>query len=102
MDDRCYVITRADLPVPQQAVQAAHAAQTFAGRHPGDYAQTTLVVLTVPDEPALRALRARFEATPARLTAFHEPDRGGELTAFCAAGASARRLCARLPMAFTP
>jgi hypothetical protein len=54
------------------------------------------------NEPALRALRARFEATPARFAAFHEPDRGGELTAFCAAGASARRLCARLPMAFTP
>lgn len=101
MGDRCYVITRADLPLAQQAVQAAHAAQTFAGQHPGDYARTTLVILTVPHESALRLLHERLGRTPARLAHFHEPDRGGELTAFCAAGSSVRKLCAKLPMAFT-
>jgi hypothetical protein len=35
----------------------------------------------VPDEAALRAACARLDAAGVRYAAFHEPDRGGELTA---------------------
>lgn len=52
-----YLVVRDDLPRGFQAAQVAHAAGSF-GQHPPE---THVVVLSVPDEPALRDLARRLD-----------------------------------------
>jgi hypothetical protein len=82
------------LPAGAQAVQAAHAAITYALTYPvaRDH---TLVLLAADDELDLAFLCdcAYREGVP--FTAFHEPDLGGSLTAVAMGdGKAARRLTA--------
>lgn len=84
--ERLYVVVRADLPTPQQAVQAVHAAQAFAVEHPAAHlswyrGSNTLALLSVADESSLLGLsgKARMRGVPSSL--FREPDRGNEATA---------------------
>jgi peptidyl-tRNA hydrolase len=75
------VIVRSDLPLGFLAAQVVHAA--------GESSQgnlnhgTNAVVLAVPDEPALEAMRLRLEAAGVAHVAIHEPDApwNGQLTA---------------------
>lgn len=61
-----------------------------------------LVLLAVPDEPALRALYASLSALEAPLVATHEPDLGTALTALAAGPARrVRRALVGIPLAFT-
>ena len=90
-------MTREDLPQAVQAVQSAHAAIEYAARHPGS-AGCTLVMLTVPDEPALWLTAAKLELRDADVEQFREPDLDGALTAIAAAGPVAAKRLARLPL----
>lgn len=102
MDRRCVVVVADDLTTAQKAVQAAHAAQVFAGRYPGRYDSTTLVIVEAPTATLARIDQtAVFEPeSRLRLARFCEPDLGGRLTAVCVAGAAARKYVSRLPLAF--
>lgn len=100
--DRIYIIVRSDLAPGLQIAQAGHALRSFAAAHPeldrSWYAGgNNLVVLAVPDEPALAQLLAQLQAQCA-VAAFHEPDLGGQLTAI-AAGGEAKRYLRHLPLA---
>lgn len=68
-----YVLVRQDIPLEQQMVQACHAALEagFAFEMP---AQTSsLIVCTVPDEPALLTARERLQRYGIRSQLFFEP-----------------------------
>jgi peptidyl-tRNA hydrolase len=101
--DKLYLVTRTDLSPGQRAVQAAHAIPEFAVEHPDLYrawheGSNTLAILEVPNEAALKRLLERAERRGLHFSEFHEPDRGGELTA-AALGPAARNLCRDLPLA---
>jgi hypothetical protein len=67
-----YIICRADLPRGVQAAQLVHAAGESS---PGNLSPgTNAVVLTTPDEPALRALAERLEAAGVAFVRVEEPD----------------------------
>jgi hypothetical protein len=73
---------RTDLPVPQQIVQACHAAIEVARSFlPPNLPHPHLVVCAVADERRLYACLNRLHRLGIACRAFHEPDRGGELTA---------------------
>lgn len=104
--EKLFLITRSDLPEGDRAMQMAHAFREFIEQHPEiDRAwyknSNTLVGLEIGDEKALAGLleEARWKGIPA--SPFHEPDRGNELTAI-ALGPTGKRLCRRLPKAFSP
>lgn len=60
---------------------------------------TYLILLTVPDEDALKALRVLLEAHDQTISAWHEPDLDDALTALSVAPTeTARRLLANLPL----
>ena len=96
------MVTRADLPPGDQAVQAAHAALAFSVRHPDiaaswDREGGSLLFLCARDETALRWLlddsgQAGHPAVP-----FYEPDLGNALTAVAVWDAA--RLCRKYPVA---
>lgn len=98
--DRLYLVTRADMPPGDQATQAAHALSAFAVDHPELHRAwhsngKNLILLAIPDEPALRAL---YATTDVEKACFTEPDMNGELTAIALSGA-ARRAVSCLPLA---
>lgn len=67
-----YVIVRKDMPKGVQAAQIVHAAGESS---PGNLAEGTYaVVLEVPDESALRAVKARLGLAQVALVAIYEPD----------------------------
>jgi hypothetical protein len=100
--DKLYVVVRGDLSPGQQATQSVHAALAFAYEHPAVMARwyadsTYLVLLAVPDLAGLEAAAARLSHLV--VTAWHEPDMGGELTAVVVEpGAGASRLLSNLPL----
>jgi hypothetical protein len=96
------VVTRADLPPAQQAVQGMHAALAFAVAYPETIrawhnSSQVLVLLSAADKAALEQLHYDL---PLWLDVweFHEPDRDGELTAIAVEPAGADWL-SRLPLA---
>jgi len=102
MADKLYLVTRADLPPGQQAVQAAHALRQFTADHPDVdrrwfETSNTLALLVVPDESSLDQLlhKARRRGP---VSEFREPNRGNELTAV-AIGPWGKSVVARLPLA---
>lgn len=96
--DKLYVIGRKDLPPGLRAAQLGHACISWVlanGRPPKN-----LVLLEVPDLGALHdvcALIAHID--PEDHTLFHEPDLGGEFTAFATAHPDAGRVLSSLPLA---
>lgn len=102
---KLYLITRADLSIAQQAVQAAHALQEYNVLHPGPVlewyrASNTIAFLAVPDELALFDLVDVARARGYTTAPFREPDRNDELTAVVL-GPEAHRLVRRLPLALS-
>ncbi len=89
-------MTRRDLRPGTQAVQSAHAAVEYAGRHP--CTGCTLVMLTVADESALALTAAKLEMRGADVERFREPDLDGALTAIAAAGPVTAKRLASLPL----
>lgn len=101
--DKLYLVTRADLPAAQRAVQAAHALRAFVDEHPDVdrrwfQESNHLAILEVPSERDLVELARQATGAALPVAGFWEPDRGGELTAV-ALGPAAKRLCRRLPLA---
>ena len=94
---KLFLITRRDLSIAQQAVQAAHAMRQFKHDHP-TVEQTwfensnTLALLEVDDEPALVKLLERASWRDIEASGFREPDRQNELTAI-AIGPRGKGLC---------
>jgi hypothetical protein len=106
-ESKLYVVVRSDLSPGQQAVQACHAALALA--ESGVAVPDTLVLLAVPDEPALLQLADRIAlgcALPCgyrlQLEVFCEPDLGGQATALATDEEAARPLLRDLPLALTP
>lgn len=95
---------RADIPPGLQLAQTAHAAIAAALRWPAPIREWNLesnnvVVVAVPDEPALISL-ARLARVDLDVVVFHEPDLGDEATAIALEpGTFARRLCSSYPLA---
>jgi hypothetical protein len=103
MVDRLIVVTRSDLTAGQQAVQGMHSIVAFIVRHPIKallwfLRSNTLAFVTVPTEDALGVLLGNAREQRVAAAGFHEPDRGGELTAICLAPQGAG-LTKRLPLA---
>ena len=101
--DKLFVVVRADLEPGQQAVQSAHALVEFIAEH----AETAkewrarsnfLALLSVANEVDLKDVARRALERGVRVSAFHEPDLGGALTAI-ALEPAAKRVVARLPLA---
>lgn len=63
-------------------------------------ASNTLAFLAVRDEQALGVLKRRAIDRAVPVAAFHEPDRGGELTAI-AIGPDGKKLTRGLPLALS-
>ena len=91
---------RADLKPGLQAAQACHALRLFSAEHPEEdrawyEGSNNLVLLQIPDEKELLALRDQVNGCPASL--FREPDVDDEATAL-ALGPGSRRLISNLPL----
>ena len=97
-----YVVVRSDLSPGLQIAQASHAAFGLFSQMPllverWHRDSNTLVVVSVPDEAALRHLRA---ISPVKSFSMIEPDLGHQMTAVALAPLpGAQRLCANLPLA---
>jgi len=77
------LFVRKDLPLPQQLVQAAHAAfemGTQSDRHDNP---NFLVVFQVSDEMSLMKAAWRLQQGGISFTLFEEPDRDNEATSLC-------------------
>lgn len=104
--DKLILVTREDLKLGQQAVQAAHALREFGEKHPEIdrlwYGKSNyLALLVAPDEEALNALVVKARRRGIRLAEFREPDLHEALTAVAMEpSVAARRLCRKLPLAF--
>ena len=101
--DKLYIVVRADLPPGARVAQSVHAAFQIAHECPALVAcwlasSANLVVLEVPDEAALVALRARAELAGVPASLFRETDLADAATAL-ALGPAARRLVSSLPLA---
>ena len=100
---KLFLVTRADLPAGDQAVQAAHSLREFVAHHPEIdlhwyRTSNTLAFLAAKDEPALEALCAKAARLGLPFAVFTEPDRDDELTAV-AFGPDCRKILSHLPVA---
>lgn len=78
-----YAITRKDLSIPQQAVQAGHAAIEASRAYLGkDDEHPSLIICTMKSESQIRRAADELERQGIKLKRFFEPDRGNEMTAF--------------------
>ncbi len=103
--EKLYVVVRADLPPGAQLAQSCHAVSAFAADFPKTHEDwhrhgQNLVVLQIPDEPALTALLEFAIGSDAveRVSMFREPDFGHQLTA-CAFDEGISRYVSSLPLA---
>lgn len=100
------IIVRRDLSPGDQATQASHAAFQYSQEFPvpcADWFKKSnyIALLSVKDEQSLDMLRAVLERNGCAVSAVREPDLGNALTALAIGpSAEARRLTARLPLAF--
>jgi hypothetical protein len=93
------VVTRADLPPGDQAVQAMHAALDFAASHQDYQAHTgAVVLLAARDELELIWLANRAFLDQIDHSPFCEPDLGNQLTAVAFDHRGAK-LCRKYPLA---
>ena len=103
--DRLYIVVRSDLAPGPQLAQSVHAAFQFSVKYPEitrrwHLDSNFLVVLSVPDEPALIELCRQARTHGIGYERVSEPDYGNEFTAMALEpGDAARRLCARFPLA---
>lgn len=92
-----YIVTRSDLPVATQAVQAAHAGIAFAYQHHAiSRGAGTVIILAAKDELALWDLTGRLLEQQVPYAVFCEEDLDDALTAVAFAGAHDERLRFRL------
>ena len=78
---KLFVLTRNDLPMNYQAVQAGHAiAQWMLDNKNQDWNNQTLVYLNVPNEEHLKYWCTKLDYKGISYTSFHEPDIGNQMT----------------------
>ena len=103
--EKLFVVTRADLPAGDQAVQSCHVVLAFGAAH-GEaerWAVAAIALLAVDDEDALVRLADRASQRGVRVASFREPDLGWALTAVALEpGRDAKRLTSGLPLALQP
>lgn len=98
------VVTRRDIPLAYQAVQAAHAAIDFQHGHSieaKNWHNTSnyLIFLTVANEDELKQLILKAAERYIKITPFREPDINNELTAIAFEPSEAtRKLTSSLPL----
>lgn len=103
MNDKLFIITRADLPAGARAAQLTHTALAFAFTFP-ELARAwhdrsnNIVLLEAPDEAALFALAHRARVAGVPCITFTEPDLG-DATTGVALGPTGYRLVSSLPLA---
>jgi hypothetical protein len=71
-----YILVRADISIEQQIVQAGHAALEAGFRFKRPDVTSSLILLTVPDQAALKAAGERLERNGIEHHMFFEPDFG--------------------------
>lgn len=95
-----YAISRRDLPLAQQAIQAGHAAieHAYTYGRPADQ-HPSYLHLTVRDKQALEARKDLLHAAGIQTAEFHEPYKDWGLTAIaCILTEEQRYLCKDLPL----
>lgn len=103
-NNKLIVVTRRDLPLAYQAVQAAHAAIDFQHGHSTeakDWHKNSnyLIFLTVANEDELKQLILKAAERYIKITPFREPDIDNELTAIAFAPSEAsRKITSSLPL----
>ena len=105
MNPKLYVLVRADLPPGPRAVQACHAALSFAHEHDvvfRDWIRLSnyLIIKEAPDEATLRSVVELARNRRHKHTIFLEPDYGDSLTAIAVEPAG-RRLFGAFPLALS-
>ena len=101
--EKLRIVTRRDLHIGYQAVQAGHAAIQFQHEHQVEakawYTQSNyLAFLSVDDETELEKLIQKAEAKGIKHSIFREPDIGNEITAVTfEASDDARRITSSCP-----
>lgn len=85
-NEKLRVVTRRDLSIPYQAVQAGHAAIDFQHEHPEiakewQTKSNYLAFITVADEEQLIKLITRAILSGIKHTVFREPDINNQITA---------------------
>lgn len=99
-------MVRSDLTIPQQTVQACHAAIKAARDFPlsVDHPHPNLVVCSVPDEASLLQFCAEVRAAGVRCADFQEEDLDNETTAFATETVSGaqRRIFRKCRLLSTP
>ena len=84
MSETLYYVVRKDLTWAQRAVQLVHAREQWVEDCHGFEYVCTAVVFGVPDLAELERVFAELPGgTEYDVSAFHEPDLGGEMTALC-------------------
>ena len=95
-----YIVLRSSLYAGLMAAQACHAMRAFIGEYPHIeaewHAASNNIAILEHVEP--ETIAQRMEAAGYRVSRFHEPDRGGELTAI-AIEPNDGRLLSSLPLA---
>lgn len=102
MDQRLYLVGRADLAPGLRAAQAGHAAFAFALEHPQAMRQWNnnyLIMLEVEDLRSLRRFLTHTQLAGLTTSTWHEPDLDDQLTAIAIAPSEASQaLCSGLPL----
>lgn len=84
---KLFVLIRSDMAPAYQAVQGGHAVAQFLIDHPAHaWKNETLVYVNVPDEEHLQMWVKKLSVRGISLSAFNEPDLGGQLTAIATSG----------------
>ena len=102
--EKLRVITRRDLPLAIQAVQATHAAIDFQHEHPAESSHwqrhsNYLAILTTEDEKSLIDLIVKASLRGIKYTVFREPDINNEITAVALEPTpDSKKLCSSLPL----
>lgn len=105
MNQKLYLVARADLEGGPKAVQTVHAVVEYAMEHPQAckdwYLKSNhIALLEAKDEKALERLVERAIVQGISFSRFYEPDLDNQLTAVVF-GTEAKRLCRHLPLAYS-
>ena len=97
--DKLRIVVDVSLTGGAIAAQAVHAAVAFSIAHPEAFADwhstSNTVVILAAEQGELASMRPRLESVGVPCAGFHEPDRGGALTAVAVAPSEDARLLTR-------